>query len=91
MRRPRNSFEPYPNLNNSQLRPQRVEVQKSMIVMKIYHYDRTSSLCWARVQKLFWGLLILTNNFCFLSFALFLLYHVGLSSWVVVIPSDLIT
>ena len=37
---------------------------------------------WGRgwVQKLFWGLLIQTNNFCFLSFALLLLYHVVLSS-----------
>ena len=35
---------------------------------------------WGRVQKLFWGLLIEANNFCFLSFALFLLYHVVLSS-----------
>ena len=34
---------------------------------------------WGRVQRLFWGLLIQTNNFCFLSFALFLLYHVVLS------------
>ena len=34
---------------------------------------------WGRIQKLFWGLLIQTNNFCFLSFALFLLYHVVLS------------
>ena len=46
-----------------------------------------------RVQKLFWGLLIWTNNFCFLSFALFLLYHVVLSlcgGWWVGgwIPSD---
>ena len=40
---------------------------------------------WGRVQKLFWGLLIETNNFCFLSFALFLLYHVVLSSWWVVV------
>ena len=35
---------------------------------------------WGRGQKLFWGLLMQTNNFCFLSFALFLLYHVVLSS-----------
>ena len=35
---------------------------------------------WGRVQKLFWGLLIQTNNFCFLSLAQFLLYHVVLSS-----------
>ena len=35
---------------------------------------------WGRVQKLLWGLLIETNSFCFLSFALFLLYHVVLSS-----------
>ena len=33
-----------------------------------------------RVQKLFWGFLISTNNF-FQSFALFLLYHVVLSLW----------
>ena len=33
-----------------------------------------------RVQKLFWGLLIWTNDFCFLSFDLFLLFHVALSS-----------
>ena len=31
---------------------------------------------WGRVQKLFWDLLIQTYDFCFLSFALFLLYHV---------------
>ena len=37
-----------------------------------------------RVQKLFWGLLIWTNDFCFLRFALFLLYHVVLSLWWVV-------
>ena len=36
---------------------------------------------WGGVQKLFWGLLIYTNDFCFLSFALFLLYHVVLSLW----------
>ena len=34
---------------------------------------------WGRVQKLFWGLLIKTNNFCFLSIALFRLYHVVFS------------
>ena len=40
---------------------------------------------------MFWGLLIWTNNFWFISFALFLLYHVVLSScggdgwWVVVV------
>ena len=47
--------------------------------------------CWGRVQKLFWGLLIQTNDFCFLSFALFLLYHVVVSlRWVGVggIPSN---
>ena len=33
-----------------------------------------------RVRKLFWGLLIQTKNFCFQSMALFLLYHVVLSS-----------
>ena len=38
-----------------------------------------------RVQKLIWGLFIKTNDFCFLSFALFLLYHVVLSSWWVVV------
>ena len=43
---------------------------------------------WGRVQKLFWGLLIQTNNFCFLSFALFLLYHVVLSLWWWVVPSN---
>ena len=32
-----------------------------------------------RVQKLFWALLIYTNNFCCQSIALFLLYHVVLS------------
>ena len=42
-------------------------------------------LGWGMVQKLFRGLLIKTNNFCFLSFALFLLYHVVLSSWWVVV------
>ena len=31
---------------------------------------------WGRVQKLFWGVLLQTNNFCFHSIALFLLYHV---------------
>ena len=36
---------------------------------------------WGRFQKLFGGLLIYTNNFCFLTFALYLLYHVVLSSW----------
>ena len=36
---------------------------------------------WGRVQKLFWGLLIQTNNFCFQNIALFLLYHVVLSLW----------
>ena len=37
---------------------------------------------WGRgtVQKLFWSHLIQTNNFCFQSIALFLLYHVVLSS-----------
>ena len=42
----------------------------------------------------FWGLLIKTNNFCFQSIALFLLYHVVLSLcgvggwvWVVVFPA----
>ena len=34
---------------------------------------------WSTVQKLLLGLLILTNNFCFMSFALSLLYHVVLS------------
>ena len=34
-----------------------------------------------RVQKLFWDLLIKTNNFCFQSIALFPLYHVVLSLW----------
>ena len=48
---------------------------------------------WGRVQKLFWGLLIWTNNFCFLSFALYLLYHLVLSlcgyGWEeVAVPSD---
>ena len=33
----------------------------------------------SRVQKLFWGLLMQTNDLSFLSFALFLLYHVVLS------------
>ena len=37
-------------------------------------------LGWDRVQKLFWGLLIETKNFCFQSIALFQLYHVVLSS-----------
>ena len=32
-----------------------------------------------RFQKLFWGLLIKINDFCLLSFALFLLYYVVLS------------
>ena len=36
---------------------------------------------WVRVQKLFWCLLILNNDFCFMSFPLFLLYHVVLSLW----------
>ena len=42
-----------------------------------------------RAQKLFWGLLTYTDNFCFLSFALFLLYNVVLSlcGWCGV-PSD---
>ena len=31
--------------------------------------------------KAVWGLLILTSTFCFLSFALFLLYNVVLSSY----------
>ena len=31
-----------------------------------------------RVQKLFLGLLIYTNNFCFKSIALFILYHIVL-------------
>ena len=35
-----------------------------------------------RVQKLYWGLLIYTNNFCFQSFALYPLYYVVLSSCV---------
>ena len=38
-----------------------------------------------RIQKLFLGLLIYTDNFCFLSWALFLLYHVVLSTWWVVV------
>ena len=33
-----------------------------------------------RVQKLFWGLFIMTNNFCFQNNALFLPYQVVLSS-----------
>ena len=33
-----------------------------------------------RFKNCFWGILILTNQFCFLSFALFLLQHVVLSS-----------
>ena len=37
------------------------------------------------VQKLLWGLLIYTNNFCFLNFALFLLYHVVEFLWWVVV------
>ena len=35
---------------------------------------------WGWVQKLFWGLLMQTNNFCCLGFALFLLYNLVLSS-----------
>ena len=31
-----------------------------------------------RVQKLCWGFLVQTNDFCFLSSALFLLYHAAL-------------
>ena len=49
------------------------------------------SLGQGRVQKLFWGLFIQTNNFCFLSFTLLPLYHVVLSScgrWWQVVPSD---
>ena len=43
-----------------------------------------------RIEKLLWGLFIWTNNFCFLSIALFLLFHVVLSLWwvEVVVPSD---
>ena len=42
-----------------------------------------------RVQKLFCGLLIWTNNFCFQSITLFMLYHVVLSLWWWwVFPSD---
>ena len=33
---------------------------------------------WSRVQQLFWGLLIKTNDSCVVSFALVLLYHVVL-------------
>ena len=41
-----------------------------------------NGLFWGRgrAQKLFWGLLIYTSNFCFQSIALFLLYVV-LSLW----------
>ena len=48
---------------------------KQLNLFVIYFWD------WGRVQKLFLGLIIQTNNFCFLSFDLFLLYHVVLSSW----------
>ena len=52
-------------------------------------------LGWGRVQKLLWGLLIETNNFCFQSIALFLLYHVVLSLcggwWVVVVSQRLLS
>ena len=40
---------------------------------------------WGRGQKLFWGLLIYTNNFSLQSIALYLLYHVALSLWWVLV------
>ena len=57
-----------------------------LILGSILTFWVPNGLClgWGRIQKLLWGLLISTNNFCFLSLALFLLSLVVLSSWWVV-------